>query len=194
MSPATVVNTIDQIDLSLYILTKYEVNEYVLRWFPSNKTGDYSLEKYGSFCRGHNVVTKVISMRDVYGPQKQGKLFAISRMGKYTPLTLPTCGYFTSRPKFCGAHKCGCNRHERVCGWAISTTLFYWPQQETLVQWQLGRDKEETWESFENHSDVDAFHHNCAANEQSAILQMTSRIRTRQSLSATERKSNGIEW
>ena len=39
-SPVTVVDTIDQIDLNPYNLTKYEVNDYVLRRFPSTKIGD----------------------------------------------------------------------------------------------------------------------------------------------------------
>ena len=38
-SPVTVVDTIDQIDLNPYNLTKYEVNDYVLRRFPSTNRG-----------------------------------------------------------------------------------------------------------------------------------------------------------
>ena len=40
-------------------------------------------------------MTKVLSMPEVYGPQKP---FETSRMERSTPLTLPTCGHFT--PKF----------------------------------------------------------------------------------------------
>jgi hypothetical protein len=48
-SPVTVVDTIDQIDLHPYELTKYEVNDYVLRRFPSTKIGDGNPDKYGSY-------------------------------------------------------------------------------------------------------------------------------------------------
>jgi hypothetical protein len=69
-SPDMVVDTIDNIDLHPYELTKYEVNDYVLRRFPSTKIGDGNPDKYGSYWRGPYIVTKVLSVPDVYGPHK----------------------------------------------------------------------------------------------------------------------------
>ena len=91
-----IVDTIDQIDLNPYILTKYEVNDYVLKRFPSTKIWDGNPDKYGSYCRKPYIVTKVLSMQEVYGPTSFGTLFATSRMERSTPLKLPTCSHFTS--------------------------------------------------------------------------------------------------
>ena len=55
-----VVDTIDMIDLHLYELTKYEVNDYVLRRFPKNrrwKPGQIWFVLAGTLHRDESVIS-----------------------------------------------------------------------------------------------------------------------------------------
>jgi hypothetical protein len=47
-----VVDTVDEIALDSYVLTTYQVGDYVLRCYPPSKIGKGNPDKYGSFWRG----------------------------------------------------------------------------------------------------------------------------------------------
>ena len=51
-SDVEVIDTIDEIDVNPYVLTTYQVNDYVLRRYPPSKIGGENLHKYGSWWRG----------------------------------------------------------------------------------------------------------------------------------------------
>ena len=56
-----VIDTIEEIDTNPYLLTTYNVNDYVLRRYPSSKIGGGNLHKYGSWWRGPYLVVSVIT-------------------------------------------------------------------------------------------------------------------------------------
>ena len=62
------MDTIAEIDVDLYMLTQYAINDYVLRRYPPTKAGEGDPEKYGTYWRGPYVVTRVTPMLMVYGP------------------------------------------------------------------------------------------------------------------------------
>ena len=59
-SDVETINTIDEIDISPFVLTTYQVNDYVLRRYPSTKIGGGDPHKYCSLWRGPYQVTQVI--------------------------------------------------------------------------------------------------------------------------------------
>jgi len=62
------VDTIVEIDVDPYMLTRYVVNDYVLRRYPPTKAGDGHPEKYGTYWRGPYVMKNVTPMPLVYAP------------------------------------------------------------------------------------------------------------------------------
>ena len=54
-----IIDTIDEIDTNQYVLTTYQVNDYVLRRYPPTKIGSGNPHKYGSCWRGPYQVTQV---------------------------------------------------------------------------------------------------------------------------------------
>ena len=53
-----------------YVLTEYEVGDYVLRRYPATKIGHANPSKYGSWLRGPYLVTAVTKAPEVYGFEK----------------------------------------------------------------------------------------------------------------------------
>ena len=51
-SEVETIDTIDEIDINPYVLTTYQVNDYVLRRYPPTKIGGGNPHKYGSWWRG----------------------------------------------------------------------------------------------------------------------------------------------
>ena len=92
--PAKLVDTIDKINISPYILTKYEVIDYVLRRFLSTKIGDGNQNKYSLYswgpCRDKSDQYQIST-----GYISYGTLFDLTN-GKEYFTTLPTCNHFTS--------------------------------------------------------------------------------------------------
>ena len=66
----TEVDGIDEIDLTPYVLTEYEVGDYVLRRYPATKIGQANPRKYGSWWCGPYLVTSVTKVPMVYGFEK----------------------------------------------------------------------------------------------------------------------------
>jgi hypothetical protein len=54
-----IINTINEIDTNPYVLTTYQVNDYVLRRYPPTKIGSGNPHKYGSWWRVPYQVTRV---------------------------------------------------------------------------------------------------------------------------------------
>ena len=65
----TAVDSIAEIDLNPYVLTEYEVGDYVRR-YPATKVGEANPNKYGSWWRGPYLVTAVTKVSMVYGFEK----------------------------------------------------------------------------------------------------------------------------
>ena len=66
----TAVDSVSKIDLNPYVLTEYEVGDYVLRRYPATKIGDVNPIKYGSWWRGPYLVTTVTKAPIVYRFEK----------------------------------------------------------------------------------------------------------------------------
>ena len=58
-SDVEIIDTIDEIDTNPYVLTTYQVNDYVLRRYPPTKIGTGNPHKYGSWWRGPYQITQV---------------------------------------------------------------------------------------------------------------------------------------
>ena len=63
-SEVETIDTIDEIDINPYVLTTYQVNDYVLRRYPPTKIGGGNPHKYGSWWRGPYQVSQVLQHQD----------------------------------------------------------------------------------------------------------------------------------
>ena len=66
----TALGIIAEIDLNPYVLTEYEVGDYVLRRYPATKLGHANPSKYGAWWRGPYLVTAVTKVLMAYGFEK----------------------------------------------------------------------------------------------------------------------------
>ena len=170
-SPDMVVDTIDNIDLHPYELTKYEVNDYVLRRFPSTKIGDGNPDKYGSYWRGPYIVTKVLSVPDVYGPHKLWYTIRNLTNDKEYSADVTHLRPFYYDPQYVTPINVAArDTNEYVVKRILKHVFTDSNKKLWLVQWQLDGDEDETWEPFEVLKDVEAFHHYCAANGLSTLF------------------------
>ena len=55
---------LDEINVNPYVLTTYQVNDYMLRRYPPSKIGGRNPHKYGSLWRGPYQVTHVLQHCD----------------------------------------------------------------------------------------------------------------------------------
>jgi hypothetical protein len=62
-SEVETIDTIDEIDVKPYVLTTYQVNDYVLRRYPPTKIGGGNPNKYGSWWSGPYQVSGVTTLR-----------------------------------------------------------------------------------------------------------------------------------
>jgi len=65
-----IIDIVQEIDSSSYMVTTYQVGNYVLRKYPMAKTGQGNPNKYGSWWRGPCLATAVTQVPIVYGNGK----------------------------------------------------------------------------------------------------------------------------
>jgi len=166
------MDTIAEIDDDPYMLTRYAVNAYVLRRYPSTKAGDGKLEKYGTCLRGSYVVTHVTPKPMVYGPQDKVS---------YTIRNLPTdkdsladvthLRPFFYDPKFTTPLNVAArDTKEYVVKSFLRHYSFDPDNKRWLVQWAINGNENDISEPFEVLKDVEAFHTYCAANGMSTLF------------------------
>jgi hypothetical protein len=65
-----IIDNVQEIDLSAYVETSYQVGNYVLRRYPATKVGQRNPNKYGSWWPGPYLVTAATQGPIVYGFRK----------------------------------------------------------------------------------------------------------------------------
>jgi hypothetical protein len=167
-----VVDTINEIDLNPYVVTTYEVNDFVLRRYPVSKAGKGNPDKYGSYWRGPYLVTKVTRVPMVYGPSD--KIW-------YTIQNLVTSKEFFAdvthlRPFYFDPdfvtplNVAAKDTDEHVVKKILRHDFSDPANKRWLVLWAVDETEEETWEPLEVLKDVEAFHHYCASHGLDAFL------------------------
>jgi len=149
----------------------------------STNIGDGNPDEYRSY-RGPYIVTKVLSVPEVYGPHKLWHTIRSLTNGKEYSADVTHFRPFYYDPKFMTpANEAAMDTNEHV----VKQILKHFTDANNklwLVQWQLMRIR--TWEPFEVLKDVEAFHHYCAANGSSTLF--PKHIRTHQPSTANQTK------
>jgi hypothetical protein len=168
-----IVDTIDDIDVPQFQITKYEVGDYVLRRYPPSKTGKGNPNKYGSYWRGPYLVTQVKFMPDVYSPDNKAwyMIQNLITTKEYT-VDVNHLRPFIFDPRFVTPINIAAKDTDETVVKKILSHDFSDPDNKRWrVLWALEDGKEEeTWETREVLKDVEAFHHYCATHRLNAFL------------------------
>ena len=119
-------------------------------------------------------MTKVLSVPEVYGPQKLWYTIRNLTNGKEYFADVTHLRPFYYDPKFVTPINVAARDTNEYVVKRILKHDFTDPNNKLwLGQWQLGGDKDETWEPFEVLKNAEAFHHYCIENGLSTLIQPT---------------------
>ena len=74
------IDTIDEVDINPFVLTTYQINDYVLRRYPPTKIGGGNPHKYGSWWARHKTIQ---ASRFVLSTLKPMERISIDTIGLY---------------------------------------------------------------------------------------------------------------
>jgi hypothetical protein len=166
-----IIDSVQEIDLSPYVDTTYQVGDYVLRRYPATKAGQGNPNKYGSWWRGPYLVTAAQQVPIVYGYRKTWYTITnlVTTREYFADITHLKPFYYD--PDFVTPLNIAVRDSEESVVSEIVEHDFSDPTNKLwLVKWLVDEPPGGTWENRETLKDVEAFHHYCAAHKLNAFL------------------------
>jgi hypothetical protein len=162
-SVSEVVDTVDEIDMSPYVLTTYSINDFVLRRYPPSKIGGGNPHKYGSWWRGPYQVTGIVQQPVSETNSKPCYTIRSLIDDKEYMADVTHLRPFYFDPEYVTPLNIAAkDKNEEVIEKIIQHDFSDLSAKRWLVRWHGG---EETWERFDNLRNVEAFQHYCATND-----------------------------
>jgi hypothetical protein len=165
------IDSVEEIDMNPYLITRYQVGDYVLRRYPSTKIGGGNPNKYGSWWRGPYRVMSLSQVPIVYGFDKAWYSVQnlVTTKEYYVDVTHIKPFYYD--PNYTTPLNIATKDSEERIVERILEHNFDDPLNKLwLVKWYGSEVPEETWETHDNLKDVEAFHHYCAAHQLDAFV------------------------
>ena len=166
-----VIDSVQEIDMSSYVETTYQVGDYVLRRYPATKAGQGNPNKYGSWWRGPYLVTAAQQVPIVYGHQRTWYTITnlVTTREYFADITHLKPFYYD--PDFVTPLNIAVRDSEESVVSEIVEHDFSDPTNKLwLVKWLVDEPPGGTWENRETLKDVEAFHHYCAAHKLNTFL------------------------
>jgi hypothetical protein len=163
-SEVETIDTIDEIDVNPYVLTTYQVNDYVLRRYPPTKIGGGNPHKYGSWWSGPYQVSHVLQHRDKDITDKPRYNIRNLVTNKEYVVDVKHIRPFYYDPAYVTPLNIAVKDTDETVVEMIVNHDFSKPQDKKwLVRW-LTDPPSKTSEQYENLKNVEAFQHYCATN------------------------------
>jgi transposase InsO family protein len=166
-----VIDTVAEIDTSPYVLTTYQVNDYVLRRYPPSKVGGGSPHKYGSWWRGPYQVTNIVQrpVSDVHTKPRYTIRNLVTDKEYMVDVMHIRPFYFD--PMFVTPLNIAVkDTDEHVVERIVAHDFTDLNDKRWLVRWVGNNPPDETWERYDTLRDVEAFHHYCASHQLDPFL------------------------
>jgi hypothetical protein len=161
-----VIDTIDEIDTNPYVVTTYEVNDYVLRRYPPSKIGGGNPHKYGSWWRGPYQISGVLHRPVSDGSFKPRYTIRNLTDGKEYVVDVTHLRPFYYDPTYVTPLNVAVkDTDEDIVKQIIDHDFTVLSDKKFLVKWSGDREPDETWERYETLKNVEAFQHYCASHQ-----------------------------
>jgi hypothetical protein len=160
-----VVETIDEIDMSPYVLTTYQVHDYVLRRYPPSKIGGGNPHKYGSWWRGPYQITSIIQKPiSETNTKPQYTIRNLTNDKEYVVDVTHLRPFYFDPDYVTPLNIAAKDTAEEVVEKIVNHDFSDYNDKRWLVRWAGNGQPEETWERYDNLKDVEAFQQYCAAH------------------------------